>query len=58
MRFANLMFASVLLSAIAGAALAQNTDGLGIKSAPRIETVATNVTWLWQPTVRRVASAH
>lgn len=58
MRFASLMFASVFLSAIAGASLAQTFESHGIRSAPRVETLVTGKTWLWQPAVRRVAAAY
>jgi hypothetical protein len=58
MRFANLMFATVLLSAVAGAAVAKNVEPAGLRHAPRIESISLNRMWLWQPSMRRVASAH
>ena len=58
MRFANLLFATVLLSAVAGAAVAKNVEPAGLRNAPRIETITLSRTWLWQPSMRRVASAH
>jgi hypothetical protein len=59
MRFANLMFATVILSAVAGAAMAKNAEPAGLRSAPpRIETISLSKTWLWQPSMRRVAAAH
>lgn len=58
MRFANLMFATMLLSAVAGAAVAKSVEPAGLRSAPRIETISLSRVWLWQPSMRRVASAH
>lgn len=58
MRFANLMFATVILSAVAGAAVAKSVEPVGLRATPRIETIALNGAWLWQPAMRRVASAH
>lgn len=58
MRFANLMFVTVILSAVAGAAFAKTGETAGMRAAPRLETIALSGTWLWQPSMRRVASAH
>ena len=58
MRFANVMLATVVFSALAGAALAKNVEPAGLRHAPRLETIALSRTWLWQPSMRRVASAH
>ncbi|MDX2205336.1 MAG: hypothetical protein NW223_21490 [Hyphomicrobiaceae bacterium] len=52
MRFANLICATIIVSALFGAAIAQGGD-----RRPAIErsSVTPAVTWLWQPAMRRAA---
>lgn len=58
MRFANLMFATILLSAVAGAAVAQSEHRTGSVPAASGDNLTTSLTWLWQPPMRRIASAR
>jgi len=58
MRFANVLCATMLLFALAGAAVANTIEPAGLRNTPRIETISLSKTWLWQPSMRRVASAH
>lgn len=55
MRFANLMFATLLLSAVAGAALASTEERVS-PAAAGAESLKTSVMWLWQPQMRRIAT--
>lgn len=56
MRFANVLIASMLISAAFGTALARHVDQAA--STPRAELLSPAFTWLWQPPLRRTASAH
>lgn len=56
MRFTYVLFASMILSAAFGTALARHAD-----QAPallRADTLSPSFTWLWKPQMRRVASAY
>ena len=55
MRFA-VLIASMLISAAFGTALARQFDQT--PSAPRAELLSPAFTWLWQPPLRRTASAQ
>lgn len=56
MRFANILIASMIISAACGTALARHGDQA--LTAPRTELLSPAFTWLWQPPIRRMASAH
>lgn len=56
MRFANVLIVSMLISAAFGSALARHADQT--TSAPRAELLSPAFTWLWQPPIRRTASAY
>lgn len=57
MRFANVLIASMLISAAFGTALARHADQTASTPA-RAELLSPAFTWLWQPPLRRTASAH
>ena len=54
MRIANVIFASVIVSAMFGAAIANGGEAGWRPRAERSE-INTAKTWLWQPAVRRAA---